>query len=137
MPSTRKRPISPKPEHKTPLLELRLAPFAKKVIQRRPFRLPSCRGRFCLRRSGGTRRALAHAAEVAFRAHRLNKVTKMADDDLNWMPYPAVIAHVEATQHCHRQRAIFLVRKALPHLEAQPFLTVHTILSRNCQAGRK
>jgi hypothetical protein len=33
MPSTRKRPISPKPEHKTPLLELRLAPFAKKVIQ--------------------------------------------------------------------------------------------------------
>ena len=33
MPSTRKKPISPKREYKTQRLELRLAPSAKKVIQ--------------------------------------------------------------------------------------------------------
>jgi uncharacterized protein (DUF1778 family) len=33
MPSTRKKPVSPKREYKTQRLELRLAPSAKKIIQ--------------------------------------------------------------------------------------------------------
>jgi|ERR1700688_3462328 len=37
----------------------------------------------------------------------------MTDDETDWMPYPAVIAHVEATQHCHRERAVRLVREAI------------------------
>lgn len=54
----------------------------------------------------------------ACKDHKL-KVTKMADDKSDWMPYPAVVAHVEATQHCYRERAIVLVREAIDGLKSR------------------
>jgi hypothetical protein len=43
----------------------------------------------------------------------------MADDESDWMPYAAVITHVEATQHCHRERAVRLVREAIDGLRVK------------------
>jgi hypothetical protein len=48
----------------------------------------------------------------ACKDHKL-KATKMADDESDWMPYPDVVAHVEAIQHCYRERAIALVWEAI------------------------
>ena len=59
----------------------------------------------------------------ACKDHRF-KVTKMADDESDWMPYPAVVAHVEATQDCYRERAIVLVREAIDGLRAEPLVGV-------------
>jgi hypothetical protein len=41
------------------------------------------------------------------------------NDESDWMPHPAVIAHVEATQHCYRERAIVLVREAIDGLKVK------------------
>ena len=46
-------------------------------------------------------------------------VTKVVDDELDWMPLGGVIAHVEAAQHCYRERAIVLVREAIDGLKVQ------------------
>ena len=43
----------------------------------------------------------------------------MADDESDWMPCPAVVAHVEATKHCHRRRAVVLVREAMARLKTR------------------
>jgi hypothetical protein len=43
----------------------------------------------------------------------------MADDESDWMPYPAVVAHVVATQHCYRERAVVLVREAIDGLRVK------------------
>lgn len=40
-------------------------------------------------------------------------MTKMANDESDWMPLDGVVAHVEATQHCYRERAIALAREAI------------------------
>jgi hypothetical protein len=46
-------------------------------------------------------------------------VTKVVDDESDWMPLSGVIAHVEATQHCYRERAIVLVYEAIYGLKVQ------------------
>jgi hypothetical protein len=43
----------------------------------------------------------------------------MANDESDWMPLDRVIAHVEATQHCYRERAIALVREAIDGLRSR------------------
>jgi hypothetical protein len=43
----------------------------------------------------------------------------MANDESDWMPLDRVIAHVEATQHCYRERAIALVREAIGGLRSK------------------
>jgi hypothetical protein len=46
-------------------------------------------------------------------------VTKMVDEEPDWMPLHEVIAHVEAIKECHRGKATQLVREAVDGLKVK------------------